>query len=42
MNSGSKELFLVLAAMGVLLIIAFIAVGIFISVWKKERRMKKP
>jgi hypothetical protein len=42
MDSDNKELFLVLAVMGALLIFAFVAVGIFIHVWKKERRMKKP
>jgi uncharacterized protein YneF (UPF0154 family) len=41
MDPGNKELFLVLAVMAVLLIIAFVAVGIFIRVWKKERGMKK-
>ncbi|HEV7858452.1 MAG TPA: hypothetical protein VGO91_07465 [Pyrinomonadaceae bacterium] len=42
MDPGDKELYLVLAVMGALLIFAFVAVGIFIRVWKKERRMKKP
>jgi hypothetical protein len=42
MDPGDKELYLVLAVMGALLIFAFVAVGIFIRVWKKERRAKKP
>jgi type IV secretory pathway component VirB8 len=37
MESGSKELYIVLGVMGLLFVIACTAVVIFIRVWKKER-----
>jgi hypothetical protein len=38
MNSGNKELVIVLAVMAGLLIFAIIAVVIFVRVWRKERK----
>jgi type II secretory pathway pseudopilin PulG len=38
MDSGSKELIIVLVVMGVLLAFAITAVVIFIRVWRKERK----
>jgi hypothetical protein len=38
MDSGTKELFVVLAVMIGLLIFGIIAVVIFVRVWRKERR----
>jgi hypothetical protein len=41
MNSATKELAFVLTAMAVLLVFALVAVGIFIRVWRKERKANK-
>jgi len=38
MDSGNKELVVVLIVMGVLLIFAITAVVIFVRVWRKERK----
>jgi hypothetical protein len=38
MDSGNKELVIVLAVMAGLLIFAIIAVVIFVRVWRKERK----
>lgn len=38
MDSGGRELVLVLAAMAVLLVIAVVAVVIFVRTWRKERK----
>ena len=38
---GTSELRLVLATMLVLALFAFLAVALFIRVWRKERRNKK-
>lgn len=38
MDSGGRELVLVLAAMAVLLVIAIVAVVIFVRTWRKERK----
>ena len=38
---GMSELRLVLATMLVLALFAFVAVALFIRVWRKERRNKK-
>lgn len=38
MDSGNRELVIVLIVMGVLLVFAIAAVVIFVRVWRKERR----
>lgn len=38
MDSGNRELFIVLIVMGVLLVLAIVAVVIFVRVWRKERK----
>lgn len=38
MDSGGKELLVVLAVMGGLLVFGIIAVVIFVRVWRKERK----
>jgi uncharacterized membrane protein len=38
MDSGNRELVIVLIVMGVLLAFAIAAVVIFVRVWRKERR----
>ncbi len=40
MNSGIKELIAVLVTMGVLLIFALVAVGVFLKVWRQEKMAK--
>jgi uncharacterized membrane protein len=38
MNTGNRELVIVLIVMGALLIFAIAAVVIFVRVWRKERK----
>ena len=38
MDSGGRELVFVLGAMAVLLVIAIVAVVIFVRTWRKERQ----
>lgn len=38
MNSDNKELIAVLVTMGILFILALIAVALFIRQWRKERK----
>jgi hypothetical protein len=38
MDSGDRELVFVLTAMAVLLVIAIVAVVIFVRTWRKERK----
>jgi uncharacterized membrane protein len=38
MNTGNRELIIVLIVMGALLIFAIVAVVIFVRVWRKERK----
>jgi len=38
MDSGGRELVFVLATMAVLLVIAIVAVVIFVRTWRKERK----
>jgi uncharacterized membrane protein len=38
MDSGNRELVIVLIVMGVLLVFAIAAVVIFVRVWRKERK----
>jgi hypothetical protein len=38
MDSGGRELVFVLTAMAVLLVIAIVAVVIFVRTWRKERK----
>ncbi len=41
MDTGTKELAFVLVMMGVFLIIALVAVVVFIRVWHKEKKERK-
>jgi len=38
MDSGGRELVLVLVVMGVLLVFAIVAVVVFVRVWRRERK----